>query len=222
LSSTTAAHNKLIAAAARTHLRPFGCTQKGRSRLWLLDRVWFVSLVEFQPSSFGKGLFLNVGAHFLWTQADELSFDLGYRVEEFSEYESDEQFAGVADRYAQRALQELKALDGRLPRPGAAAAALPKSTGGNLRVRLDRAISHFLGGETGAARTLLESLATRPSTHALDKALGVYCADLLARLEEPDGLRLHIATVINQRRGALGLPADPALVAASLQLPPSA
>lgn len=222
MSKVRMSHNKLITTAARTHLSPFGCTQQGRSRTWLLDRTWFVSVVEFQPSSFGKGLFLNVGAHFLWTQDDDLSFDLGHRVEGFVEYETDEQFAEVADQYARRALEELKALDARLPSPGAASAVLPKSTGGILGVRKDRAISHFLGGETPTAKGLLNSLATRPSTHEIDKAFCAYCADLLARLEEPERFRLHLATLINARRAALGLPACPDLVAASLDLPPSA
>lgn len=32
------AHSRLITAAARTHLRPLGCVQKGRSRVWLDDQ----------------------------------------------------------------------------------------------------------------------------------------------------------------------------------------
>lgn len=220
LSTTNASHNKLITAAARAHLSPFGCTQKGRSRTWLLDRTWFVSIVEFQPSSFGKGTFLNVGAHFLWTQDDHLSFDLGHRIDEFEGYESDEQFAEVADRYARRALAELKALDAKLPHPGAAAHALPKRTNGVLPVRLNRAISHALEGETIEAAKLFDSLTTRPKANDWEQQLVTYCTELLGWLNEPELFRRHIAKVIAEHRRVLGLPANSELVDLSLRPPP--
>lgn len=74
------AHSRLITAATRTHLRPLGCVQKGRSRVWLDDQGWWVGMVEFQPSSWSKGSYLNVGACFLWNEKDFLSFDAGHRV----------------------------------------------------------------------------------------------------------------------------------------------
>jgi hypothetical protein len=67
----------LLSEAARRHLRRLGVVQKGRSRTWLDDNGWFVTVVEFQPSGFGKGSYLNVGAHFLWSWNDFLSFDPG-------------------------------------------------------------------------------------------------------------------------------------------------
>jgi hypothetical protein len=53
---------------------------------------------------------LNVGAHFLWSSGDSLSFDLGYRVEHCVDYESEDQFAPQAERLAKRAAQEVLAL----------------------------------------------------------------------------------------------------------------
>jgi len=218
----SASHNKLITAAARTHLSPFGCTQKGRSRTWLLDRAWFVSVVEFQPSGFGKGTFLNVGAHFLWTDQEHLSFDLGYRVDGFEAHESDAQFAEVADRYARRALAELQSLDAKLSHPGAAAQVLPKSTGFDLAVRLNRAISHALADETDAAARLLESLVSRPRSDDWQRKLGAHCSELLAWLHEPGRFRPCIAAMIDEHRRGLGLPAKPEWVAASLKPQPRA
>ena len=79
----TEPHSRLLTEAARRHLRPLGVTQKARSRTWLDDRGWFVANVEFQPSGWSKGSYLNVGAHFLWTWNGFLSFDLGSRIEGF-------------------------------------------------------------------------------------------------------------------------------------------
>src|SRR5256885_11111558 len=56
-------HSKLITAAAREILRPLGLFQKGRSRVWLDDQGWWLGVVEFQPSDWSKGSYLNVGAN---------------------------------------------------------------------------------------------------------------------------------------------------------------
>src|SRR5687767_9047301 len=56
-------------------LSPIGCVRKGRSRTWLDDHGWWVAVAEFQPSGWSKGSYLNVGACFLWSEKDYLSFD---------------------------------------------------------------------------------------------------------------------------------------------------
>jgi hypothetical protein len=114
-------HTRLLTAAAREHLRPLGLVQKGRSRKWLDDHGWFVTGVEFQPSGWSKGSYLNVGAHFLWQWGGFFSYDLGYRVEGFASYESDAQFAPEADRLAASAAREVELLRRRLPDPSAVA-----------------------------------------------------------------------------------------------------
>lgn len=47
--------------AARAILRPLDFLQKGRSMTWLADELWWMIVVEFQPSGFSKGFYLNVG-----------------------------------------------------------------------------------------------------------------------------------------------------------------
>jgi hypothetical protein len=98
-------HSKLIAQAARDTLRPLGIVQKGRSRTWLDDQGWWIGVIEFQPSSWNRGGYLNVGINWLWNPKDFLSFDLGYRVDEVEPvvYESDEQFTPLAGRLAKAA-----------------------------------------------------------------------------------------------------------------------
>src|SRR5213592_4672206 len=75
-------HTKLINAAARETLRPLGLLQEGRSRTWLDDQAWWLGIVEFQPSNWTRGSYLNVGVNWLWNVKDWLSFDFGYRVDE--------------------------------------------------------------------------------------------------------------------------------------------
>ncbi|SEJ93914.1 hypothetical protein SAMN05518849_11992 [Sphingobium sp. AP50] len=103
-------HEKLIANAAKAILRPLGFQRKGQSRLWFFDHSWWLAVVEFQPSSWSKGSYLNVAAHWLWMDIGTISFDFGGRLEGFAEYASDEQFAVVAAGLANSAAEEAQRL----------------------------------------------------------------------------------------------------------------
>lgn len=83
-------HNKIIRKAARTVLAPMGLIQKGQSRTWIDDNGWFFTVAEFQPSAYGKGSYLNIGIHFLWSTQDYLSYDIGGRENSFVEFNGDE------------------------------------------------------------------------------------------------------------------------------------
>ena len=103
-------HDKIIANAAKATLRPLGFQRKGQSRLWFFDHSWWLAVVEFQPSSWSKGSYLNVAAHWLWMDVAPISFDFGGRLEGFEEYASDEQFAVAVARLAEKAADEARRL----------------------------------------------------------------------------------------------------------------
>jgi hypothetical protein len=106
-------HNSQLAKAAKKHLGPLGMKRKGQSRLWFQDNGWWLGVVEFQPSSWSKGSYLNVAAMWLWNAKDYWSFDEGGRVEKFHEFKDTDQFAHVADTLATRAGDEILALSQR-------------------------------------------------------------------------------------------------------------
>ena len=85
-----------------------GLFQKGRSRTWLDDHGWWVCVVEFQPSGWSRGSYLNVGCMWLWCEKGYLSFDEGSRVESFSKFQDHEQFENEALRLAVRAAEEVE------------------------------------------------------------------------------------------------------------------
>ncbi|WP_447756261.1 DUF4304 domain-containing protein [Sphingopyxis fribergensis] len=103
-------HDKIIANAAKAALRPLGFQRKGQSRLWFFDHSWWLAVIEFQPSSWSKGSYLNVAAHWLWMDVAPISLDFGGRLEGFEEYSSDEQFAVAVARLADRAADEARRL----------------------------------------------------------------------------------------------------------------
>ena len=112
----TSPSTKLVTQAGREVLRPLGLLQKGRSRIWLDDHGWWLAVVEFQPSGFSMGSYLNVGVTWLFDpDKAHLFFDLSYRIDPGADYESDEQFGLEARRLADRAAVEIEQLRIRLP-----------------------------------------------------------------------------------------------------------
>lgn len=87
-------------------------------------------MVEFQPSSWSRGSYLNVGVDWLWNPKDYLSFDYGNRVMDldgagqYVEYESDEQFRPLALKLAEVAADEVRGYRERFPDVVSAAAVL--------------------------------------------------------------------------------------------------
>ena len=57
-----------------------------------------------------QGSYLNVAAHWLWSEMAHLSFDFGNRVAEFVEYESDDSFSPAVARLGELAAQEANRL----------------------------------------------------------------------------------------------------------------
>lgn len=84
-------HNKLIKQTANAVLKPHGLLQKGTSRIWIDDNGWYLTVVEFQPSSWDKGTYLNVGINYLWNEQECLSFDYGHRVGTFVSFKGNEE-----------------------------------------------------------------------------------------------------------------------------------
>ncbi|TFT99820.1 DUF4304 domain-containing protein [Polymorphobacter arshaanensis] len=114
-------HDKLIANTAKQILGSLGFRQKGRSRTWIADHGWWLTVVEFQPSNWNKGCYLNVAVHFLWLDQGHITFDYGKRVSTFVEYESDKQFEPEVKHLALLAAQEARSLEGRFSSIGATA-----------------------------------------------------------------------------------------------------
>jgi hypothetical protein len=99
-------HAKIINKVARQKLSPLGIVRKGSSRLWFDDRGWFSTIIEFQPSAWAKGSYLNVGVNLHWYEQDFFSFDIGYREQPFSEYGDDELFADKIDEFCDIAVEK--------------------------------------------------------------------------------------------------------------------
>lgn len=186
-------HNRLIAEAANNILAPLGFRRKGRSRTWLRDHGWWVTVVEFQPSAWAKGSGLNVSAHWLWIDQAHLSFDYFECWETFVEYASDAQFRPVAAHLAQSAAQEANRLRQIFTSIEAAAAVLAAKErelpprGQGSWPAYDAGMAMGLSGQTGEATALFKSVRddrVRPAVARMEKVL----PDPVAFRKEADNL----------------------------------
>ncbi len=109
MRTASAIHSELLTAAARLILRPMGLVQQGRSRTWFDDNAWWLCVVEFQPSSWSRGSYLNVGCMWLWHVKEFISFDEGSRIGDagFIEFCNESQFAPAAQGMAEQAAKEV-------------------------------------------------------------------------------------------------------------------
>ncbi len=90
-------HSKIIKQICKEVLIPIGVFQKGNSRVYLDDNGYFFTVIEFQPSAWDRGTYLNISIHFLWDGTDEvLGFHmykgLSERQKRFIKFENEEQF----------------------------------------------------------------------------------------------------------------------------------
>jgi hypothetical protein len=119
-------------------------------------------VVEFQPSSWTRGSYLNVGVNWLWNVKDWRSFDFGYRVDEpekgqlFFEYESDVQFAPLARKLAMVAAERVAHYRRLFPIPEAAASALRGTDPDDLERSLDAGVALGIVGEAQAAAAMFD------------------------------------------------------------------
>lgn len=99
--------NKIIKKLCK-EIFPHDVFQKGNSRVYLDDNGYYFTMIEFQPYSLKKGVFLNIGLSFLFNKDDYLTFSYSLDNEtrvgkNFIEYRNDEQFEKEVRKYVELA-----------------------------------------------------------------------------------------------------------------------
>jgi hypothetical protein len=202
----TSEHGRIIAAAAKAALLPLGCRRKGQSRLWISDHGCWAILIEFQPSGWEKGTYLNLGAKWLWYRfGKQLAHDR-YRFADFIRFESPEQFGPEIVGMAASAAREVLALreqfrtlvdinrhlQGRITQDG-------------LPVFLAAVSSGLIGDKTTSRRLFERMEAWAPIGLDWQRSLKSDAARLAAQLDDPDQFRTAVMDIVNERRQRLGL-----------------
>jgi hypothetical protein len=201
-------HAKIIAQVAKETLGPVGIFQKGRSRTWIDDRGWWIVHIEFQPSGFSKGSYLNVGAMWLWHEKDYFSFDVGHRVAKFVEFVDERQFTPAVMQLASRAKAEALKLRSQFASIHDAARYLPGQArrDENRWTELNAAIALGYVGKTFWARRLFKKIERKTPTQEWEYQVREIARRFAETLDRPADFQRNVKEAILRTRKLLNLP----------------
>lgn len=208
-------HSKLIAAAAKATLTPLGLVRKGQSRVWRADQRYWLINVEFRPSGWSKGSYLNVSVGWLWYKKDYLSHDVLFPVDNvgdagFLPFESVEQFQPRIKHMAERAAEEVLAIRERFRTfTGIHACLMSRLERENIWSIFHAAVASGLAGDIEESRHLFERLRARTQITIVRNEVMESFERLSAALCEPPVFRSMIASNIRETRRLNRLPDDP-------------
>jgi hypothetical protein len=200
---------KTIATAAKAALLPLGCQRIRKSRSWISDQRFWLIVIEFQPSSWQKGTYLNVGAMWLWRARKGHAFHVGYRIADFIPFYSPEQFGPAVGGLAVQAGQEVQRLREQFKSSHDIYHYLVDHTSEKNWQIFHAAIAAGLVGDVDTARRLFRIFDAMPTNNVQWQIdLRVKNAALAAQLDRPTLFRTSVLEVIQECRVLNGLPAD--------------
>jgi len=208
--SKTSDHGRLLARAAKSVRSPLGCKQVGRSRTWVADQRFWVIVIEFQPSGFSKGSYLNVGACWLWYAKDYWSFDCGDRVEGFTPFRDPRQFTAVAERLATRAAEEVRGLRKKFASLSDIAREIMPTADARMWPVYHAAVAAGLTGDVAASERLFRQLVEESADTEWQKELQARSAELGQILPDAFRFREGVLAIVQESRRLHRLPPDPA------------
>lgn len=196
-------HNKLIAAAAKEALSPLGLKRDGKSRIWYDDHGWWCIVIEFQPSSWSRGTYLNVGISWLLFEKAHWTFDVGHREQGFSPARAEQQFADALAGIVAHASQRVQDYRERF---GTIQGALGHYQSAELRSHWDcyhAGVIAALAGDVPAAHKYFESLIGQPRQHQWQQGLYYRALDLSRLLGSRREFRDSVAGIVLRTRTQL-------------------
>jgi hypothetical protein len=200
-------HGKLIASAAKAALAPLGCVRKGRSRVWYADQRFWAIWIEFQPSGWCKGSYLNVGARYFWGTSRGLGFS--HRPVEFIPFQSAEQFIPLIQRMAGVAAGEVIAMRECFRTPSDILHYMLASPLRDGWPVYDAAMASWLAGEIDQSRALFQRITAWPTYgYEWEQRLKESSIALAALLDRPQAFRSAILEIIQRQRTRIGLAED--------------
>jgi hypothetical protein len=200
---------EIIATIAKAALSPIGCRRLGRSRTWISDQRFWLIVIEFQPSSWQKGAYLNVGAMWLWRARKGLAFHVGYRIADFIPFSSAEQFGPAVSELGTKAAQEVQRRREQFKSLHDIYRYLVDHTPERNRGIFHAAIAAGLIGNIDTARRLFQMSDAMPIRNVQWQIeLRAANAALAAQLDRPSMFRASVLEIIQQCRLLNGLPPD--------------
>ncbi len=179
-------HNKLLTKIAKEKLKPYGIVQKGKSRTFLYDNGWYIIVIEFQPSSWSKGTYLNLGVDFNFSPREHLAFGHGYREKGFEEAKDEKQFTDIVSKYCDIAIGRVEKLKKDFNDIGTAIRTIKGSKTKSAWDNFDLGVMYGIMEKFGEAKKYFTRLKKEKCEHPYEFARRTLAIEILTWLE--DGL----------------------------------
>lgn len=201
----SADHARLIAKAARAALVPLGFKQRGRSRLWYCDHGWWAEIIEFQPSAWSKGSYLNVAAMWMWQPGGHWAFNESRRVDAFCEYQDEAQFSAAMTRLATLGASETLKQRQQFDSIDTAARYVIQESTPCFWQRYHAAVFASISGDRQTARIFLEAVLAEPAVTPWMTEVHAKAIHLSEHLSSIEDARALVAEDVRQTRAQLSL-----------------
>lgn len=200
-------HNTVIAAEARRVLKPLGLVRQGKSRIWIDDHGWWTIQVEFQPSPWSKGSYLNVGVNWLLYEGRVGAFNIGSRIDvPFIEATGSESFEHDAHGLALRAKDEVERLRAQFSTLEKAASYYRDSGRHSAWDDYYYGVVLAIDGNIAGARAAFESVPTHRMQYGWEKALAQRAAELHELTSNRPAFIETICGIVRRTRSIGNLP----------------
>ena len=165
-------------------------------------------MIEFQPSGFSKGSYLNVGASWLWYERPGLAFNVGYRVAGagFISFENSEQFRPLIERMAAQAAEAVLALRAKFASIAMISGFLDAEPNRQLVHMFSAAVAAGLNRESELSRKRFHEMLSYSAEYEWEAKLHSEAAALLALLDDTAQFRAAVRRIIDARRAQARLP----------------
>lgn len=196
-------HNKLIGIAAKKALSPLGLRRQRTSRIWYDDHGWWAIVVEFQPSSWDRGSYLNVAVSWMLYEQNYWTFDIGGRVQGFRSATEGQDFEAAMSEvasHAARLVLEYRERFRTLDEMYEYYRATTERHGGWPDYYAG--VLAGLRGDRASAEQHFTTVISASSTTTWHRALQFRCQDLMRLLGEPGFFRDSIFGIVLRCRAA--------------------
>ncbi|WDF75388.1 hypothetical protein PQ469_15970 [Mucilaginibacter sp. KACC 22773] len=199
-------HNKLLKKITKQRLSTYGIVQKGTSRTFLKDHGWYTIVIEFQPSGFGKGTYLNVGVDLNFYPQQHLSFSYDYRQKEFREAKNEDQYTEIVIDFCNFAIKKTQKLETDFSDIGTAIETVKKSDSKELWNKYNLAILYGLMGNLPKSRRLLNEIREKKYQYDYEFERQKVVISILTCMDEFEPFINKIQDIITQTRALKKLP----------------
>lgn len=198
--TTSIDSNKLLKKIAKERLKPHGIVQKGQSRTFLYDRGWFIVVIEFQPSSWSKGTYLNIGVDFNFYPREHFAFRYGYREKGFESFKDEVQFTKLMNELCDLTIQRVHELEQQFSDFNTALKTIEKDNENDTWRWYEIAILNALTSNFDKSRLKFEQVSQRKCEYDWEIERKKLVDEILERMQKNPNSLDEIKTLITKTR----------------------